>query len=53
VVSRGGKVVKAISSQVNYLVVGDQPGSKREEALKRNIPLLTESEFEEKIQSDF
>ena len=53
VVSRGGKVVKAISSQVNYLIVGEQPGSKREQAIKKNIPLLTESEFEEKIQSDF
>jgi len=53
VVSRGGKVVKAISSQVNYLIVGEKPGSKREQAIKKNIPLLTESEFEEKIQSDF
>ncbi|MDI9595818.1 MAG: NAD-dependent DNA ligase LigA [Atribacter sp.] len=53
VVSRGGKVAKAISSQVNYLIVGEQPGSKLQQAIKKNIPLLTESEFEEKIQSDF
>ncbi|NLJ50399.1 MAG: NAD-dependent DNA ligase LigA [Candidatus Atribacteria bacterium] len=53
VVSRGGKVVKAVSSQVHYLVVGEQPGLKLQQALKKNIPLLTETEFEEKIHSDF
>lgn len=53
VVSRGGKVAKTISSQVHYLVVGEQPGSKLQQALKKNIPLLTETEFEEKIHSDF
>ena len=53
VVSRGGKVAKTISSQVHYLVVGEQPGSKLQQALKKNIPLLTETEFEEKIYSDF
>ncbi len=42
---RGGKVLGSISSKVNYLVVGKNPGSKLENAKKLGIKLLTEEDF--------
>lgn len=47
----GGKVGSSISSKTTYLVAGENMGpSKREKALKLNIPIITESEFLHKIQ---
>ncbi|MFN7181977.1 MAG: helix-hairpin-helix domain-containing protein, partial [Planctomycetota bacterium] len=42
---RGGKVLESISSKVNFVIVGKNPGSKLEKARKLNIKLLSESEF--------
>jgi DNA ligase (NAD+) len=36
----GGKVTDAVSQNTNYLIVGDQPGSKLEKAKKLNIPII-------------
>jgi DNA ligase (NAD+) len=43
--SLGGKVSESVSRQTDYVVVGDNPGSKLEMAKKYNIKTLSESEF--------
>jgi DNA ligase (NAD+) len=46
---RGGKVSNSVSSQTDYLVVGEDPGSKFDKAKKLNVSLLTEAQFKEMI----
>jgi DNA ligase (NAD+) len=42
----GGKLLSGVSSKLNYLVVGDDAGSKLEKAKKiPTIRILTEEEF--------
>ncbi|GAB1370811.1 NAD-dependent DNA ligase LigA [Candidatus Kapaibacterium sp.] len=41
----GGKEVKTVSKNTNFVVVGDSPGSKYEKALKLGIPILDENSF--------
>jgi DNA ligase (NAD+) len=46
----GGKIVSGVSSKLNYLVVGDDAGSKLEKAKKINtIKVISEDEFLELI----
>jgi len=40
--SHGGKVTSSISSKTDFLVVGDSPGSKRQQARKLQIPQISE-----------
>ncbi|MGQ9746421.1 MAG: NAD-dependent DNA ligase LigA [Candidatus Caldatribacteriaceae bacterium] len=42
---RGGEVAPTISSRVDYLVVGENPGSKLNVAQKKKIAILTEEDF--------
>ncbi|MDI9366094.1 MAG: NAD-dependent DNA ligase LigA [Flavobacterium sp.] len=43
---QGGKIVSGVSSKLNYLVVGDDAGSKLEKAKKINtIKIISEDEF--------
>jgi len=42
----GGKITGTISAQTNYLVAGENPGSKYTKAQELQIPILTEAEFE-------
>lgn len=42
---RGGKVVNSVSSHTDYILVGENPGSKYEKAKQLSIPILTEEEF--------
>jgi DNA ligase (NAD+) len=43
---RGGKLLSGVSSKLNYLVVGDDAGSKLEKAKKiPQINIITEEEF--------
>ncbi len=43
---QGGKIVSGVSAKLNYLVVGDDAGSKLEKAKKINtIKIITEDEF--------
>lgn len=42
---RGGKAVTSISSRVDFLVVGANPGSKIDKAKQLGIPILQEEEF--------
>jgi DNA ligase (NAD+) len=42
----GGKIVSGVSSKLNYLVVGEDAGSKLEKAKKiTNIKILSEDQF--------
>lgn len=41
----GGKVTTSVSSKTNYLVAGEHPGSKKEKAEEKGIPILTEKEI--------
>lgn len=43
--AKGGKVVSSVSKNLNYLVVGEKPGSKLSQAEKFNIKILSEQEF--------
>ncbi|GIW21211.1 MAG: hypothetical protein KatS3mg068_0218 [Candidatus Sericytochromatia bacterium] len=45
VIARGGKVSNSISKNTDYLVVGDEPGSKIDKARKFNVKILNENEF--------
>ena len=47
--NQGGKVISAVSKGLDYLVVGDNPGSKLAQALKLGITLLNQNEFEELV----
>ena len=42
---QGGMVTSSISKNVNYVVVGKNPGSKYEKAKKQGVPILKEDEF--------
>ena len=42
VTSRGGKVVAAVSKKTDFVVVGDNPGSKYDKALQLGVPVLDE-----------
>jgi DNA ligase (NAD+) len=44
----GGRVTSSISSETDFLVIGDKPGSKLDKAIKLEVPVLTEEEFLEK-----
>ncbi|MFB6457695.1 NAD-dependent DNA ligase LigA [Chitinophaga sp. Hz27] len=47
----GGKILSGVSSKLNYLIVGEDAGSKLEKAKKINtIKILTEDEFLEMIK---
>ena len=41
----GGKVTDSVSKNTNYLIFGDNPGSKLDKARTLNIPILNENEF--------
>ncbi len=46
---RGGKVTGSVSGKTDYLLLGEDPGSKYDEALKRNVPRISESELRQMI----
>jgi DNA ligase (NAD+) len=44
--SRGGHILGGVSSKLNYLVVGEDAGSKLEKAKKiASIKIITEAEY--------
>lgn len=49
--SLGGKVSSSVSAKTGVVIVGDNPGSKYDKAVKLNIPIWQEEEFLEKINS--
>ena len=48
--NKGGMIATSISSKVDLLIYGDNPGSKLKGAMALNIPILTEDEFLTLIQ---
>jgi DNA ligase (NAD+) len=42
---RGGKVTGSVSSKTNYVLAGDDPGSKFKKAQKLGVSIITEAEF--------
>ena len=46
----GGITVSSVSKNLDYLVAGDQPGSKIKIAEKLGINIITEAEFKELVQ---
>lgn len=46
----GGKVTGSVSKKTDYVVVGSEPGSKYDKALKLGVKILNEPEFEELIK---
>lgn len=46
----GGKVTSAISKKTNYVVAGEDPGSKLEKAKKLGIEILNETGFEQLLE---
>ncbi len=46
---KGGKVASAVSRKVDYLVVGENPGGKLDEARQKNVRILSEDEFYQMI----
>jgi DNA ligase (NAD+) len=41
----GGEMSESVSKKTNYVIVGDNPGSKREKAIKLGVPVIGEEEF--------
>lgn len=48
--ARGGKTVSSVSDKLDYLIVGEKPGSKLQKAEKHNVKVLTEDDFLGKIK---
>lgn len=44
--SRGAKVTSAVSKKTDFVVVGDNPGSKYDKAVQLKVPVLDEEGFE-------
>ena len=47
--SKGGKVINSVSKNTNYVLAGENPGSKLEKARELGIEILSEKDFNELI----
>lgn len=47
----GGHATSSVSGRTDYIVVGADPGSKREQAQKHGVTILDEAQFEELVKS--
>ena len=46
---KGGIVASSISKDIDYVVVGEKPGSKFDKAKKLNLAIINEDEFKELV----
>lgn len=49
---RGGKVTDSVSRKTDYVLVGENPGSKLEKARALNVPILDEAKFLEMAEGE-
>ena len=49
--SLGGDVSSSVSKKTDYVVVGDDPGSKYDKAKKLGVKIINEEEFEKLLTS--
>jgi len=47
--ARGGKVSSSVSTNTDYVVVGESPGSKKDQAKELEVSILSESDFNKMI----
>jgi len=47
--ARGGKVTGSVSKKTDYVVVGDDPGSKLDKAKELGVPILDEKAFKSRL----
>ena len=45
IITNGGKVIDSVSKKTDYVILGENPGSKYDKALKLNIKILNEKEI--------
>ncbi|ETB63975.1 TPA: NAD-dependent DNA ligase LigA [Candidatus Nomurabacteria bacterium] len=45
IIENGGKVASSVSPKTSYLIIGENPGSKYNEAKKFGVKIITEDEF--------
>ena len=48
--ANGGKVTGSVSGNTNFLVLGENPGSKYDQALKRGVPTISEDDLKKMLQ---
>ena len=46
----GGKTTSSVTSKTDVVLVGENPGSKYEKAIKLGIPIWSEEEFLKRLQ---
>ena len=44
---RGGRATSSVSGETDYLVVGENPGSKLDQAREQGVPVISEAQFRE------
>ena len=52
ITAAGGKATGSVTGKTNYLVAGDGGGSKRDKAIKLNIPIIGEEELLRMLKGD-
>ena len=46
---RGAKISSNVSIRTDYIIIGENPGTKAKKAIELNIPIMTEEEWIKKI----